>query len=212
MEKLLRRTIGEHIALRTEFASDLPPILADPGQMEQVILNLSVNARDAMPGGGLLLFRTERVVEDRPRAGVGQYLEHLTSGEARRIAHGIARLPEFMMLRKDFHQRGNGQYRWKKSRPYHVALEDSYIRAHWGWIDAVCRPNSLPFDPTGQRIDRDGSWCVYEFAMQLDAIQFWDRFNGRWLRGEEFIYPDRPKGLPTLREPPDMYRHGRRPY
>ncbi|HVW32271.1 MAG TPA: PAS domain S-box protein [Acidimicrobiia bacterium] len=69
MEKLLRRTIGEHIELRTEFAAGLPPILADPGQMEQVILNLSVNARDAMPGGGLLLFRTEAVVEDRPRAG-----------------------------------------------------------------------------------------------------------------------------------------------
>jgi len=69
MEKLLRRTIGEHIELRTEFASGLPPILADPGQMEQVVLNLSVNARDAMPGGGLLLFRTETVVEDRPRDG-----------------------------------------------------------------------------------------------------------------------------------------------
>jgi hypothetical protein len=146
------------------------------------------------------------------RAGFGQYLEHLTTDEARRIAAGIARLPDFMMQRVGFNPRGGGDFRWKKSRPYHVALEDSYIRAHWGWIDAVCRLNSLPFDPTGQRIDRDGSWCVYEFAMQLDAIQFWDRFNGRWLRGEEFIYPDRPKGLPTLREPPDMYRHGRRPY
>jgi PAS domain S-box-containing protein len=69
MEKLLRRTIGEHIQLRTEFAADLPPILADPGQIEQVVLNLSVNARDAMPGGGLLLFRTELVVEDHPGDG-----------------------------------------------------------------------------------------------------------------------------------------------
>jgi CheY-like chemotaxis protein len=66
MEKLLRRTIGEHIELRTEFAPDLPPIIADPGQIEQVILNLSLNARDAMPGGGLLLFRTETVVDDHP--------------------------------------------------------------------------------------------------------------------------------------------------
>jgi hypothetical protein len=136
---------------------------------------------------------------------------HLTSDEARRIANGIARLPEFMMQRKDFHQRGNGQYRWKKSRPYHVALEDCYIRAHWGFIDAVCKMNSIPFDGTGERIERDGSWCVYEFAVQLDAIQFWDRFDGRWLRGEEFIYPDSPKGLPQLREPVDMYRLGRRP-
>jgi hypothetical protein len=142
---------------------------------------------------------------------IGFAHNHLTSDEARRIANGIARLPEFMMQRKDFHQRGNGQYRWKKSRPYHVALEDSYIRAHWGFIEAVCKMNSIPFDGTGERIERDGSWCVYEFAVQLDAIQFWDRFDGRWLRGEEFIYPDRPKGLPQLREPPDMFKFGRRP-
>jgi hypothetical protein len=54
---------------------------------------------------------------------------HLTSDEARWIANGIARLPEFMMQRKDFHQRGGGEYRWKRSRLYYVAIEDSYIRA-----------------------------------------------------------------------------------
>ena len=68
MEKILRRTIGEHIELRTEFAGPAS-VMADPGQIEQVILNLSLNARDAMPGGGLLLLRTETVVEDRPPDG-----------------------------------------------------------------------------------------------------------------------------------------------
>ncbi len=106
------------------------------------------------------------------------------------------------MQRKDFHQRGGGEYRWKRSRPYHVALEDSYIRAHWGLIDAVLKMNSIPFDGTGEHIQRDGTSYVYEFVVHLDAIQFWDRFDGRSLRGEEFIYPDRPKGLPQLREPP----------
>ena len=136
---------------------------------------------------------------------------HLTSDEARRIANGIARLPEFMMQRRDFHPRGAGDFRWKRSRPFHVALADLYIREHWSFIDAVCKMNSIPFDGTGERIERDGSWRVYEFSVQLDAIQFWDRFDGRWLRGEEFIYPDRPKGLPKLREPVDVYRFGRRP-
>jgi hypothetical protein len=117
---------------------------------------------------------------------------HLTSDEARRIANGIARLPEFMMQRKNFHQRGDGEYRWKRSRPYHVALEDSFIRSHWGVIGAVCRMNSIPFDGTGECIQRDGTWRVYEFAVQLDAIQFWDCFDRRWLPDEEFIYPDRP--------------------
>jgi hypothetical protein len=69
-------------------------------------------------------------------------------------------------------QRGGGEYRWKRSRPYHVALEDGYIRAHWGFMNRVCRMNSIPFDGTGEHIQRDGTWCVYEFAIQLDAIQF----------------------------------------
>lgn len=149
--------------------------------------------------------------DDLHRAQFGQYFEHLTSDEARRIANGIARLPEFMMLRKDFHARGSGDFRWKSSRPYHVALADLYIRENWGFIDAVCKLNSIPFDGTGERIEHDGSWRVYEFAVQLDAIQFWDRFEGRWLRGEEFVYPDRPKELPRLREPVDIHKFGRRP-
>jgi hypothetical protein len=105
--------------------------------------------------------------------GIGFAHNHVTSDEARLIARGIARLPEFMLQRKDFHQRGGGEYWWKGSRPYHVALEDNYVRAHWGFIDAVCKMNSLWFDGIGERIQRDATWCVYDFAVQLDAIQFW---------------------------------------
>jgi hypothetical protein len=61
--------------------------------------------------------------------------------------------------------------------------------------------NDIPFDPTEQRIERHGvSWCVYEFALQLHAIQFWDRFDGKWLRHNEFMFPDRPNDLPKLRD------------
>jgi hypothetical protein len=42
-------------------------------------------------------------------------------------------------------------------------------------------------------------WKVYEFAWQMDAILFWDRFKGRWLRGTEFHYPERPADLPSLK-------------
>lgn len=54
MEKMIRRLIGEHIALRVEVRHPDPKVLADPSQIEQVLLNLSVNARDAMPDGGVL--------------------------------------------------------------------------------------------------------------------------------------------------------------
>ena len=56
--ELLIRTLGEHIELVTHLADDLGPVLADPGQLEQVLVNLAVNARDAMPGGGTLSIDT----------------------------------------------------------------------------------------------------------------------------------------------------------
>ena len=59
MEKMLRRLISEDVSLKTKFFEDECKIKVDPGQMEQVILNLAVNARDAMPGGGTLLIETK---------------------------------------------------------------------------------------------------------------------------------------------------------
>ena len=59
--------------------------------------------------------------------------------------------------------------------------------------------NSLPFNPTGEKIQSDGTWCVYEFTWQMDAILFWHRFQGRWLRGDEFHYPEVPQDFATER-------------
>jgi PAS domain S-box-containing protein len=61
IEPLLRRTIGPHLELRTRLAADLWPIKADPGQLEQVLLNLAINARDALPGVGALTIETANV-------------------------------------------------------------------------------------------------------------------------------------------------------
>jgi hypothetical protein len=129
------------------------------------------------------------------------YLTTLTLDEARRIAKGIARLPEFMMRAPGFEPNTGADFRWNPAKPYHVALSFDYVRANKSMISALCNFNNIPFDPTGQRIDDDGEWCVYEFARQQDALLFWDRFSGRWLRRGKFFYPDRPKRMPRWREP-----------
>jgi len=142
--------------------------------------------------------------DDLHRMKWAGYNSHLTSDEARRIATAIARIPELLMLRPGFYSRKGGDKRWKPSHPYHVALRDSYVRGNWDRINALCAYNGIPFDPTGERIIRDGSWCVYEFSRQVDALMFWDRFEGRWLRHKDFFYPDRPDDMPVMRVPPNF--------
>ena len=80
MTKMLQRILGEDIALRSEYSPALPLTLADTGMVEQIILNLAVNARDAMPDGGTLTIRT------------------LMESPANRAASATASLPEHVCV------------------------------------------------------------------------------------------------------------------
>jgi hypothetical protein len=80
MDKMLRRLIGENIELKARPQEGLGAVMADPGQMEQVVMNLAVNARDAMPAGGSILLETrdvdldESYVRMHPNARLGAHV------------------------------------------------------------------------------------------------------------------------------------------
>jgi PAS domain S-box-containing protein len=67
-KKMIERLIGKHIRLETNGTSDLMPIWCDPAQVEQIILNLAVNARDAMSGGGRITIEASNAIIDEPHA------------------------------------------------------------------------------------------------------------------------------------------------
>jgi hypothetical protein len=80
VEQLLRRTLGEHVQLVSSLARELRAVLIDPGRLEQILVNLAVNARDAMPDGGMLRIDTvnldvdEEYASSRPELSPGPFV------------------------------------------------------------------------------------------------------------------------------------------
>ena len=85
LEQLLRRLLGEHIELQTNLRARLGTIKADPSQVEQVLMNLVVNARDAMPDGGRLIIETSNAELDQRYAG-----EHVTVKPGRYVMLAVS--------------------------------------------------------------------------------------------------------------------------
>jgi len=80
MEKVIRRVMGEEIEIITSLDENLAKVKVDPGQIEHVLMNLAINAKDAMPDGGKLIFSTENIdikddfVRANPEMSPGKYI------------------------------------------------------------------------------------------------------------------------------------------
>ncbi len=135
MTKMLQRILGEDITLNSEFAPELPPILADAGMIEQVVLNLAVNSRDAMPNGGRLLIATSsRVVEENRASQInggvspGEYvcLSVCDSGDGIAPDHLPHIFEPFFTTKEVGKGTGLG-----------LATVHGIVKQHRGWIDVA---------------------------------------------------------------------------
>jgi PAS domain S-box-containing protein len=134
--KMLRRILGEDIALTVDFAPGLPSIKADLGMLEQVLMNLAVNSRDAMPKGGQLLIRTcaaeispaQAVLN--PEAVPGRFVCLTFSDNGTGIApENLRRIFEPFFTTKEL-GRGTG---------LGLATVYGIVKQHQGWIEVSSR-------------------------------------------------------------------------
>jgi PAS domain S-box-containing protein len=134
MVAMLRRALGETIALASHVAPDLPAVHADPGMMEQVLMNLAINARDAMPDGGRLSVRLDAVeidqdyVSTHPDAAPGRFLRLTVADSGCGIPpEHLLRIFEPFFTTKEV-ERGTG---------LGLATIFGIVRQHGGWIEVA---------------------------------------------------------------------------
>lgn len=132
IDKMLQRLIGEDIQLTTQLAEDLKRVKADRGQIEQVIINLAVNAKDAMPDGGTISICAENVVVDK---SIRDKCNHVDTNEFVRITisdtgAGMTEEVKSRIFEPFFSTKERG-----KGTGLGLAVVYGIIRQHNGWIE-----------------------------------------------------------------------------
>jgi PAS domain S-box-containing protein len=146
---LLRRTIDPRITVRFHAAADLRPVAADPVQLQQILMNLCLNARDAMPEGGALTLETANAEPD-PRAGA-RGLVRLSVTDT---GTGMTDEVRAKIFDPFFTTKGVGQ-----GTGLGLAVVYGVAKAHGGWVDVTSAPGAgsrfdvfLPVGPTTEEL------------------------------------------------------------
>jgi CheY-like chemotaxis protein len=140
MEKMLQRLIGEDIELKTELAPSVVRIKADEGQIEQVVLNLAVNARDAMPRGGKLVLSTSNFHMDEDF--VRRYPYPVTVGDyllftVRDTGVGMDAATKARVFEPFFTTKEKG-----KGTGLGLSMVYGVVKQSGGYIDVASEPNA----------------------------------------------------------------------
>ena len=132
MAKLLRRILGEHVALETQTPAGVPKIRADPGLVEQVIMNLAVNARDSMPQGGRLTIGVDAVEVAAPRCGTNRRVSpgRFVRLSVRDTGSGIPPEIQSRIFEPFFTTKEAG-----KGTGLGLAMVFGIVEQHGGWIE-----------------------------------------------------------------------------
>ena len=134
---MISRLIGEEITISTDLTPEIWIIEADEGNIEQVIMNLAVNAKDAMPGGGKLTIKTENIVIDEKKA---ESIPDARPGEAVRLTVadtgvGMSRELVSRIFEPFFTTKETG-----KGTGFGLAIVYSTVKQHNGWITVESEP------------------------------------------------------------------------
>jgi two-component system cell cycle sensor histidine kinase/response regulator CckA len=137
--KMLQRIIGEHIRLRIQCAENLPPVFADAVSLEQIVINLAVNARDAMPQGGPLTIVAEPAVIDvsykerEPDAVIGTFIRLSVADEGSGMDAAVRKkiFEPFFTTKQVGKGTGMG-----------LATVYGIVKQHQGWIEVESKPGA----------------------------------------------------------------------